>query len=46
MADETFAKLDTDGDGHLSGDEWEQLFLDFFPSDDADAPGSWLWGPF
>ena len=46
VADETFAKLDTDGDGHLTRDEWEQLFLDFFLSDDPDAPGSWLWGPF
>ncbi len=46
VADETFAKLDTDGDGRLTRDEWDQLFLDFFLSDDPDAPGSWLWGPF
>jgi Ca2+-binding EF-hand superfamily protein len=45
-ADEVFAKLDRNGDGRITKDEWEQLFVEFFTSDDADAPGSSLWGPF
>ena len=44
MADECFARLDLDGDGHLSHEEFHQLYLEFFRSEDPDAPGSWLWG--
>jgi Ca2+-binding EF-hand superfamily protein len=46
VADESFAKIDLDGDGQLSLDEYVQLYVEFFTSDDPDAPGSWLWGPF
>lgn len=44
-ADESFVKLDLDGDGQLSRDEFTRLYLEFFQSADMDAPGSWLWGP-
>ncbi|HEX7277417.1 MAG TPA: EF-hand domain-containing protein [Acidimicrobiales bacterium] len=45
-ADETFRRLDTDGDGRITAAEFEQLYLEYFLSDDPDAPGSSLWGPF
>ena len=45
-ADEAFARLDLDGDGHISHDEFTQLYLEFFTSDDPEAPGSSFWGPF
>jgi hypothetical protein len=45
-ADQAFAKLDLDGDGYISGEEFTQLYLEFFASEDPDAPGNWFWGPF
>jgi Ca2+-binding EF-hand superfamily protein len=41
-----FAKLDTDGDGVLSKDEAILRVREFFLSDDANAVGNTLWGPF
>lgn len=46
VAGDAFARLDTDGDGRLTSHEWEQLYLDYFLSEDPDAPGSGLFGPF
>ena len=46
VADETFVRLDLNGDGRLSRDEFAELYLEFFRSDDPEAPGSWLWGPW
>jgi Ca2+-binding EF-hand superfamily protein len=46
VADETFPPLDADGDGRISRSEFEQLYQEYFLSDDADAPGSSIWGPF
>ena len=46
VADEAFARLDVDGDGRLSRDEFHLLHVEFFTSNDPEAPGSWLWGPF
>jgi Ca2+-binding EF-hand superfamily protein len=46
VADEAFARLDGDGDGRLSEAEFTALYLDFYRSNDPEAPGSWLWGPF
>jgi Ca2+-binding EF-hand superfamily protein len=46
VADASFAKIDLDGDGQLSRDEYTELYHEFFSSNDSDAPGSWLWGPF
>jgi Ca2+-binding EF-hand superfamily protein len=45
-APEHFARFDTDGDGSISRAEFEVLLVDFFQSDDAEAPGSWLFGAF
>jgi Ca2+-binding EF-hand superfamily protein len=46
VADESFRRLDLDGDGQLSRSEFTQLYLEFFSSDDPEAPGSCFWGPF
>jgi Ca2+-binding EF-hand superfamily protein len=46
VADEVFPRLDSDGDGRITSSQFEQLYLEYFLSDDADAPGSSLWGPF
>ncbi len=45
-ADQAFARLDLDGDGYISGDEFTRLYLEFFSSEDPEAPGNWFWGPF
>jgi len=44
-ADEAFERLDLDGDGVISKDEFARLYLEFFTSEDPEAPGSWFWGP-
>lgn len=46
VADEVFPRLDTNGDGRITRAEFEQLYLEYFLSNDADVPGSSLWGPF
>jgi Ca2+-binding EF-hand superfamily protein len=45
VADAIFPKLDLNGDGHISAAEFDQLYLEFFTSDDAAAPGNLLFGP-
>lgn len=42
--EEAFGHVDTDGDGWLSKDEYHQVVIDFFSSDDPDAPGTWMLG--
>ena len=42
---EIFQKLDLNGDGVLSKDEWVVLLNQFF-GDDPDAPGNWHLGPY
>jgi hypothetical protein len=44
--DEIFPLLDLDGDGYLSGDEFTQLWTQFWVGDDPDAPGTWVFGRF
>lgn len=46
VADASFAQLDLNGDGHISRDEFTGLYVEFFTSDDPEAPGSHFWGPF
>jgi len=43
---ETFRRLDRDGDGYLTADELRQNAEEFFFSDDPEAAGNWLVGPF
>jgi len=44
-ADAAFAKMDLDGDGHISREEFAQLYLEYFTTEDPDAPASAFWGP-
>lgn len=40
-----FRHLVTDGSGYLTTAAMEQVFAEFFRSDDPDAPGNWMIGP-
>ena len=44
--DELFVRLDTDGDGQISRDEFTQLWLEFVLGEDESAAGNWLYGEF
>ncbi|MFI9449881.1 EF-hand domain-containing protein [Amycolatopsis sp. NPDC052450] len=43
--DTTFPLLDSDGDGMLSRDEFAALWLEFWAGDDAESPGTLVFGP-
>lgn len=43
-ATEAFSHLDTDGDGYLSADEFVRAIIEYWSSDDANAPGNWWMG--
>jgi len=43
-ADEAFDRIDADDSGIISLDEFARLYVDFFLSEDPDAPASWFWG--
>ncbi len=45
-AEEAFRHLDRDADGYLDKEEWLRNTEEFFLSDDPDAPGNWLLGPY
>ena len=45
-ATEAFRKVDLDGDGYLSLDQITRYVEEFFYSDDPQAPGNWMLGPF
>ncbi|RDI18393.1 EF-hand domain-containing protein [Lentzea flaviverrucosa] len=40
-----FARLDLDGDGRLSRNEFTTLWAEFWAGDDPDAAGSYVFGP-
>ncbi len=44
-AEEAFPRLDLDGDGHLSRDEFRELWFEFWAGADESAPGQWMFGP-
>jgi hypothetical protein len=44
--DEVFPLLDLDGDGHISRAEFTELWTEFWAGDNADAPGTWVFGRF
>ncbi|MBD2359931.1 EF-hand domain-containing protein [Anabaena minutissima FACHB-250] len=46
LSDEIFTKLDLNGDRHLTKEEVLQHIHDFFYSDDPEAPGNWILGPY
>jgi Ca2+-binding EF-hand superfamily protein len=46
LFDDIFRHLDLNGDGYLSRDEIFKLVREFYLSDDPQAPGNWLVGPF
>ena len=43
-ANEAFGHLDTDGDGQLSAAEFVSAVIEYWSSDDVDAPGNWWVG--
>ncbi len=44
--DDIFPRLDLDGDGYISRTEFTDLWTEFWSGDDADAPGTWVFGRF
>ncbi|MFI6519009.1 EF-hand domain-containing protein [Spirillospora sp. NPDC050679] len=40
-----FDRLDRDGDGRLDREEIRRATYEYYTSDDAGAPGNWLFGP-
>ncbi|RDI65835.1 EF-hand domain-containing protein [Nocardia pseudobrasiliensis] len=42
---DAFRRLDRNGDGSLSYDEFRTAIVEFYLSDDENAPGNWLLGP-
>ena len=41
---EAFTHLDADGDGKLSAEEFVGAIVEYWSSDDPDAPGNWFMG--
>ncbi|QYN20805.1 EF-hand domain-containing protein [Amycolatopsis sp. DSM 110486] len=44
--DTVFPVLDLNGDGYLTADEFTEHWLEFWAGDNADAPGTWVFGRF
>ena len=45
-AEEAFRQLDRDGDGYITQEESVANTVEFFMSDDPQARGNWLFGPY
>jgi len=45
-AREAFRHLDRDGSGYISTEEFMKDVKEFYLSDDPDAPGNWMVGPY
>jgi Ca2+-binding EF-hand superfamily protein len=45
-AREAFRHLDRDGNGYITTEEFMKNVKEFYLSDDPDAPGNWLVGPY
>lgn len=45
-ASDAFGRLDRDSDGAISHEEFRTAICEFYLSDDENAPGNWLIGPF
>ena len=45
-AREAFRYLDRDGNGYISTEEFMENLKEFYLSDDPDAPGNWMAGPY
>jgi Ca2+-binding EF-hand superfamily protein len=43
---DVFGLLDLDRDGHLSKDEFTELWTEFWAGDNPEAPGTWVFGKF
>jgi Ca2+-binding EF-hand superfamily protein len=44
--DAIFHRLDLDGDGHLSREEFTALWTEFWSGTDPTSPGTWVFGQF
>jgi Ca2+-binding EF-hand superfamily protein len=44
--EEVFPRLDLNGDGHLSREEFRELWAGFWRGDDPDSPSQWVFGPY
>ncbi len=46
LAASAFTRMDTDGDGSITREQFRQISSDFFFGEDEHAPGNWLWAGY
>jgi Ca2+-binding EF-hand superfamily protein len=44
--EEVFPRLDVNGDGHLSREEFRDLWAEFWRGDDQTSPSQWVFGSY